>query len=1038
MTTTRKINSVIFTILSALVGLSSCTREPMGRDVDYGKSVYLDIDCLIPESESVTLQTRATYDENCLLAERKVLDLYIYVFSAESGDLIGYKHVDDPGSSTEDTTNPYQGYKYRVTGIKTQTGNAYICAVANPRTGTYKLSDEDFALISNINEANLSESHLTRGVLESIIYQRTKGYTDILDGRMVFSGYYNGGNVVEISRKADGSASITGVNGGALNPGQDEIQMSNIVSKSVITITGENFIPQYYELHNVPFCGQLMPSVNRYHPEESRYESLSVQALPSKSQLKGSDGSPLYEADGTTPRMGTSINVYLPQNLAGLGSDSIAKWSDREKNTYNGDDKHFVNAPELPTYIVIYGQFDGNGANRDYAEARFTVHLGDFSTPDKMNNYDVRRGVSYHYNIDVRSVDDIVVEAMTDESFEQYWNHATEGVVITPNAINPIKLDCHYEARAFGFDLKEVYEQELKEGGYITKIDTYFDETPAMIVRDSSGVGVVYNAASWKAGATANPPMYPSSMSTIDSQGAPTDSLNIFHGKLGAQPLFDYRWIKVVKNTQDLIIDANHAIQDVCKYPGDGDSRIMTVFEFLHELYKSGHQNENAEGNVDYYTFFFDENYYPTKSWDEYTNKIDKRYFYIANEFHESMDTKSIYTKAKYVFEQESIWQVYDTRYATGASPKVAYGKEIFDEDQGFDKSSYDITAHDDWNGYSMSAQFMTGQSFAPNDYNMGHKAVGAYTLHSQDTYKTISAACLSRNRDENGNGVLDADEIHWYLPSIGQMSGYFMGDDLYVGSAKTFDISNFADINSGSKDVKEFHYFTCSDRSIFWAEEGASTSSVNSGAWSNASRVRCTRTLESRGEGHRDPDTYYVSSQVSANGKNFTDLSIYIADGATRGYNNSPILPSYGREVPNRLYKKFRVADENLQENGADKTWNYNDTNRPLFEEIDNPNDDICAKTYGDNTPDGHSGWRVPNMRELSVMENALGIHSSITGSATDFLWCNTQFSGHKYAANQYPSSYGFGLLKNGLMTVGLGNGRGHVRCVRDVSPTE
>lgn len=1032
--------STLAIILSLALFASSCTREPFEGGEQEGQTVYLSLDCLIPRAEELTITTKATYDENCELAERKVLDLYIFVFSAQSGELIGYKHVGTPGSQTEDSVGQYQGYKCSVDHIKTLTGNAYICAVANPRTGTYKLSDEDYQLITNISEANFATTTLTKGRLESIIYQRTRGYTDILDGQMVFSGYYNGGYPVEIHRQADGTASITGMNGAALQTDRDEIQMSNIVSKNVITIVGDNFIPKYYELHNVPFCGELMPSDNRYTPQESRFENLGIQALPSKKQLKAEDGTPLLNADGT-PKMGTAINIYLPQNLAGQGHD-ITKWSDREKNSYQGDDKHFDNAPDYSSYIVIYGQFDGSGANQDYAEARFTVHLGNFGPTGSIDNYDVKRGVSYHYNIDVRSVDDIIVEAMTDDTYEQYWNHGTEGVVISPNAINPIKLDCHYEARALDFDLKEVYEQINKEGGYILKIDTYFDKTPAMVVQDDGGVGKIYNAATWKSATDAG--LTPTPLSTIDANGTLSNPENIFSGKYGAQAIEDYHWIKVVKNTNDLIIDANHTIEDVCKYPGTGDSRIMNIFEFLWELYKSGQQNGQAEGNVDHYTFFFDENYYESKPWSEYTNKVDKRYLYIANEFHESMDTKSIYAKAKYVFEQESIWQVYDPTYA---GQKVAYGKEIFNEDSAFDKSDYDDDIHnhhDDWAGYTQSSGFMTGKPFAPKNgsiynYNLGHTDIDGYTLHSQDTYNAISSACLSRNRDENGNGVLDADEIHWYVPSIGQMAGYFMGDDLYTGDAKTFDISEFAHIEGGT-DVSTYHYFTCSDQSVFWAEEGASTSSVNQGDWSNATKVRCTRTLQSSGEGHRDPDPYYEVSQVTENGKTFTDITLYIANAASRGYYDVAILPSYGREIPNRVYKKFRVADTNLQENGTDKYWSYNDTNRPLFEEIDNPNDDMCATTYGAQTPDGHTGWRVPNMRELSVMQNALHINNMLPtgGPDSDFLYCNTKFSGHLYAPTTYPSSYGFGLVRNGNMTVGLGTGHGYVRCVRDVGPNE
>ena len=36
--------------------------------------------------------------------------------------------------------------------------------------------------------------------------------------------------------------------------------------------------------------------------------------------------------------------------------------------------------------------------------------------------------------------------------------------------------------------------------------------------------------------------------------------------------------------------------------------------------------------------------------------------------------------------------------------------------------------------------------------------------------------ACMNRNRDENGNGVIDAAELKWYLPASGKICTYYLG----------------------------------------------------------------------------------------------------------------------------------------------------------------------------------------------------------------------------------------------------------------------
>ena len=50
---------------------------------------------------------------------------------------------------------------------------------------------------------------------------------------------------------------------------------------------------------------------------------------------------------------------------------------------------------------------------------------------------------------------------------------------------------------------------------------------------------------------------------------------------------------------------------------------------------------------------------------------------------------------------------------------------------------------------------------------------VGRFT---NGLYDTGAFACLQRNRDNNGNGMIDEDEIKWYLPSYNQMLNTYIG----------------------------------------------------------------------------------------------------------------------------------------------------------------------------------------------------------------------------------------------------------------------
>lgn len=1054
----------------ALLGLilcsSACVRDSIiDPQEEVGEEVYLSLECLFPKSKDIVLETKS-YSEESSNAEKALYNLYIYIFS-DRGVLTGYKHLDKAQLSTSipDNTDPYQGYKYIINDIKTVSGLSRICAVANLETNTYNLDPADLAKLTTDNEgpSGIAGSALTLNDLYSILYSRAPGDLDILDNRLMFSGFLNGGDLVYINHNQQYGrlADITDRNGNQLPSYQKEILLSSIVSKNTINIDGDNFTPEYYEIHNVPLSGRLMPIPQRYTPLDPtlRYEDLHAKSIVRDEP----------------------IVFYLPQNLAGESTENITKWSERETNSYNGDIKTFDYAPEHSTYIVIHGKYSGAEDN-DYAQASFTIHLGDFGT--NLKDYNVNRHGSYHYNVHITAVDEIIVEAMTEyqdnpDTYRPYWNPGAEGVVISPNAINPIHLDCHYEARALSFNLAEAHTQNTQEGGYIMRIDTFFDKTPALIVQDVAGVGTIYDAAELKTamnhGGTPRVLATIANDGSINGPGGTGDGLSaIFSGKNGAAAINDYQWIKIMKNTQANIItqsDVSHDIRDVCAYPGDNSPELMNIFQFLWQLYKDAEDPTKngtiGDAQTDYYTFFFDENYYPNKSWAEYTNTTDKRYLFLTNKYFESADEKSVYAIAKYVFEQECIWTFYDPDEADNI---VAYGKEVFNEDEPFNlhtdadvdaNGEYDIPLSlrvstqnfdSNWDGYTAATFYQNGKSFKSNNVK-GESATAdannSYT--SQDVYRKISQVCMSRNRDANGDGTISADEIHWYVPTIDQATGLFIGDDIYAGEAKTFNKFSFDLINNEYKAgtnanlaAAAYHYYTASKLNVFWAEEGAATSmtveekddgTLNKVGWSMAEKVRCVRSLESgtpgAGEdGIKNPDRFFTSEQTTIDGKTFTDITLHVDSRALRVTKaTAPLKPSYEREAANRAHKRFRVADANIKDGNKDKIWSYNE-DRALFEDITDVSDDQCFSSYGGIYPDGVRGWRVPNMRELSLMESVMQISSTIQNG---FLWCNTVYTGFLYDFGRDNNKHSYVLLKAGKMTV-TPPSDGNLRCVRDL----
>lgn len=110
------------------------------------------------------------------------------------------------------------------------------------------------------------------------------------------------------------------------------------------------------------------------------------------------------------------------------------------------------------------------------------------------------------------------------------------------------------------------------------------------------------------------------------------------------------------------------------------------------------------------------------------------------------------------------------------------------------------------------------------------------------NTFTTRSGAialarCLSRNRDENGDGTITLDEVKWYVPSSEQLMGMYLG-------AKSLPSPLFdADNISFDFDYKENHHYATSDQKRIWSEEGASVGNyATSDANRNPQNFRCTQ----------------------------------------------------------------------------------------------------------------------------------------------------------------------------------------------------
>lgn len=118
-----------------------------------------------------------------------------------------------------------------------------------------------------------------------------------------------------------------------------------------------------------------------------------------------------------------------------------------------------------------------------------------------------------------------------------------------------------------------------------------------------------------------------------------------------------------------------------------------------------------------------------------------------------------------------------------------------------------------------------------------------------------ILDACMNRNRDNNGNGLIDVDEIRWYVPASSEIIDLVIGSKSmdyaplmdYGLNKKLNSPENFAPVEQPHQANTRFHYATSNQRTL-WAEEGTTInpeSDGREGTWNlPPQNVRCVRAL--------------------------------------------------------------------------------------------------------------------------------------------------------------------------------------------------
>ena len=524
---------------------------------------------------------------------------------------------------------------------------------------------------------------------------------------------------------------------------------------------------------------------------------------------------------------------YMPENVQKAAKEGSWAYTDREKRVAD-DYNTFAYAPANATYVVVEGTYSGPGKTGDEGTVtgtvKYTIHLGNFDTREdkggSFGNFSVKRNTKYTYTVTVNGVNSIIVEATTNVEGQP----GAEGYIIKPSPHVVVNLDSHYENVLLSFSKTNI-EKCIVSG-----------TVPA-------GEG---------------------KMTSFTVKEGSTDS-----------HLKDIAWVKFGRPASQTTF---------ANYPGDDG--LVNIYKLIDEIKVDNDTHCIISGDNVYTQAYVDEYFYNDKPYKDFVNTEDRILSFTIGNANISQDGQSTYVEGNgFTLKQKSIKTFYNDN---AGNP---FGLETVEEtpDNTFSESTdYQDLGTNAQNGLTNTraiVQNASSQNWTDfvNITNNGFTGSTAPTASEIMTAKGANPLyqCLSRNRDLNGNGTIDQDEIKWYVPTYRQYIYLWCGMKS-IPPDITFEHENYVTSMKGGY-------------RIWWAYEGTAVGSAEGGA----AKVRCVRNLTDR--------TDDVSA-ISSTNDNYTVTITGIKDEALRTNTQEGEYPEHMHSDPSStLPRAFTIAKNDL-----------------------------------------------------------------------------------------------------------------------------
>ncbi len=959
---------------AALASVFACAKE-VGPGYEEGLPVTsLKMSISAPGQDKIDISTKATE-----AVESAVEQIAIFFYKANDAEAMPIVSEITPTFNSNDGSN----YKYDIVIPaadleEMRSGKWYMYAVANYGKGFFPV------------DLNALKG-LTRTAFLNYCITKQNNALDILETSVLMSGKYCAAG--KTYDQCDGSLDI--------KPGENILDGIIRLRRSVAKITFE-FVNGSHTIAGTTTTAHVTFKPESYGLYEYSRSCTLIERdwkddIEYKGDLSVSEENRFHNGSDF-PVTGNKFEFYMPENaqtgnVKGNPTGGWTYFNREERNSDGVEDptqeqyNTFKYAPKHGTFVAVKGTISIPEENYS-GDVTYYIHLGNFRKLTE--DFTVRRNYHYTYTITVNGVDKIIAEAKAEDSSE-IQPGAEGNITHTTDAYLDVRLDSHYETV-----LLKV-EANVDAGTYAVRVNSPYSKN--ILVKS-------------------------------------TDSDADFEAK---KKDLDYGWIRFGKPATTTAA-GNKAYRS---YPGYANT--TDVFGLISDLQststtKTYWSKDTYEGKTYYYTIAYVNEYYyedkmptddagKTAELKKFINADDRTMSVILgpNVF-ESKDGHSTYTDLTHGFfniSQRSIKTFYDL------SVENPFGIEQIEE-TGATKNYKINYSLGDWNNYDKDkSDTDNGYLNIPDRFTNGSSSWNSYI--SNGFYQSVALSkdyavyqCLSRNRDENGNGTIDASEVKWYLPAVNQCTYYWFGMNSLPEDARIT-----------LEDRKENSYWSSTKaHAKWWAAEGSAYGPNDN----TENKVRCVRSLKTYNDPATDVSVYDETNRVVTM-KGMDEKSVRAAGTVTGEY-----ASHYRGSEFDILPSSFQIAERNLQRRDTLGTTGTEYATEVKFtnDDMKNPNKTSCV-SYSEATDGSDKGkWRVPNEKELTVILKWLRDDDSDTAVASlNKVASRTLYKRHPQGSNINMVYY---ILKSAtkdentrryplIITTGDGITTDfRVRCVRDV----